>query len=207
MSKVHATCKTREIRQYGATLMNSTDERSGVSFRRRIYTADRRGVSRFFFVLFRMFRGSSVVQTVKAIHELREQQEKKGLFSLITFHCSLLLDKHNRLRTRNFESAATLFARQHVVNSDHVVARFLIAHPIVLVGATRRRRLLSSFQPANFVFHPFAAIRTTVGCLLRFLSLVKKILFVHIRLVALRTMHSAVSREDVQSSTFVFPRW
>ena len=74
----------------------------------------------------------------------RKTTRKEVLFSLFTFHSSLLYE-HNRLRTRDFESAATFLARQHVVDSDHVVARFLISHPVVFVGAARRRGFLSSF--------------------------------------------------------------
>src|SRR5687768_5954917 len=92
---------------------------------------------------------------------------------------AIVLDKYYGLGTGDFESAATLLACQHVVNSDHVVARFLIAHTVLLVGATWGPGFLRSLQPADFVFHPFAAMRTTVCCLLGFLSLVEKILFVH----------------------------
>ena len=96
----------------------------------------------------------------------------------------LTLDKHNRLRTGNFKpaTAAHVFARQHVVNSHHVVARLLISHPILFIRAARRRLLFGSFQPTNFIFHSFTAMGTTVHSLLEFLFLVEKILFIHFKL-------------------------
>ena len=53
------------------------------------------------------------------------------------------LDEHYRLRTRNLESspATHVFADKHVIDSDHVVAGFLIPHSVLLVCAAWRTGL------------------------------------------------------------------
>ncbi|HZI49895.1 MAG TPA: hypothetical protein VFD75_19000 [Pyrinomonadaceae bacterium] len=56
------------------------------------------------------------------------------------------LNKDDGLRRGNFESlaAARIAAGEHVVDAHHVVTGFHETREILLVGATRRRRVLSA---------------------------------------------------------------
>lgn len=91
-------------------------------------------------------------------------------------------DEYDRLRTGNLKTPAAphILADQHIVDSHHVVARLLESRTILLIRATRQIRLLRSFQPAHLILLPFAAMGAAIRGLLRFLSLVKEVLFVHI---------------------------
>src|SRR6185503_4441507 len=68
---------------------------------------------------------------------------------------------------------------EHVVDTNEVVSGFLKTRTVLLVRAFRRLWLPGSLQPANIVFGPFAAVRTTVRSLLYFFLLVEEIAFIH----------------------------
>lgn len=93
-----------------------------------------------------------------------------------------LSNKHNRLGAGNFKPAPAthILTGQHIVNPDHVVARPLKPNAILLVSAARWARLFRAPQPAYFVFHTFAAVRTTKCRLFQLLFFIEEVLFVHL---------------------------
>ena len=90
-----------------------------------------------------------------------------------------LLNEDHGLRARDVETAATTFAREHIVDAHHVVAGLLKSRAILFIRAPGRLLLLRPCQPAHFVFRTLTAVRATERRLFQFLLFVKKILFVH----------------------------
>lgn len=70
-------------------------------------------------------------------------------------------NEHDRLRRGYLEpfAATHILARKHVVDTDHIVARFLKSRSVVLVQAPRSVFLLGSLHPPDIVIIPFAAER------------------------------------------------
>ena len=91
------------------------------------------------------------------------------------------LDEDDGLRARDLETLPTtdVSTGEHIVNAHQVVSRFLKTRTVLLVRAFWRLWLPGSLQPANIVFGPFAAVRTTVRGLLYFFLLVEEIPFIH----------------------------
>src|SRR5215813_14648926 len=90
-------------------------------------------------------------------------------------------NKNYRLRGRNFKSfAATgIAAGEHVIDANHIVARFLKPGALLFIHPPRRRRFLRSPQPAHIVLGALAAKWTGERRALGFLFLVEEIAFPH----------------------------
>lgn len=90
-------------------------------------------------------------------------------------------NENYRLGGWDFETlaAAWIFARQNVVNTDHVIARFLKLRAGLFVHPARWQRLLSAHEPAHIIVSSLAAGRAGKVGRFNFLLLVEKITFFH----------------------------
>src|SRR5215213_3346813 len=90
-------------------------------------------------------------------------------------------DENYRLGAWDFKAPAApnISAREHVVDSHHIVSRLLKTRPILFVCAARRLWFPRSLQPPHVVFSAFATVRTAIRRLFYFFLLVKEITFVH----------------------------
>src|SRR5450432_307780 len=97
-------------------------------------------------------------------------------------HPFAALNENDRLRAGNFEALATSYvlAHKHVIDAHEIVTGLLIAHPILLVSASRWPLLLSTLHPTHFVIRALAAMRTAVVGSFDFLHFIKEIFFVHL---------------------------
>ena len=91
------------------------------------------------------------------------------------------LDENYRLRTWNLKTSATahIFACQHIVNPDQIIARLLKTSSIHFVRPFRRLSLLGSFQPADIVLGALATMRANISRFLYLFLFVEEISFVH----------------------------
>ena len=110
------------------------------------------------------------------LHKLRGTFSARGVLWTLVW-----LDKNYGLRSGDLESlpATHVTTREHVVDPHQVIAGFLKASAIHLVGAFRRGCFPGSLEPAYVVFGTFTAVRAAIRGLFNFLFFVKEISFVH----------------------------
>ena len=89
------------------------------------------------------------------------------------------LNKYDGLRAGDIEAFAAVLAHQHVIDAHEIIARFLKARSVLLVGAARKISLFRALQPTHVVFGALPAMRATIRRSFDFLDLVKEIAFVH----------------------------
>ena len=89
------------------------------------------------------------------------------------------LDKDHRLRVGYLETAAAtgVFARQHIVQAHHVIARIIVPRAIVRPHTARRRVAFDALHPADVIIIALAAMRAGKVGAFGFLSFVKDVTF------------------------------
>ena len=92
-----------------------------------------------------------------------------------------VLDEHHRLRRRYLEASATthVLAREHIVDTNHIVARLLELGSFVLIDVARSVLLFRPLHPAHVIVVPLPAMRTGKARGFCLLFLVENISFVH----------------------------